>query len=318
MANNHNDLGCVLITGGAGFIGSNLVGRLNKVGLGGSIRVIDNESLGDRSVLEGSGAEFIAGDIRDEKALRTALEGVDIVVHLAADTRVMDSIENPVFNYENNVMATFNMLIAMRDMGVTKLANASTGGAILGDVPPPVHEDMVPAPTSPYGAAKLAVEGYCSAFAASYGLKATSLRFSNVYGPLSIHKGSVVAAFFRNIINGKPLTIYGDGNQIRDYVYIDDLCDGIIAALRSGRTGAFQLGSGIPTTLNELVDAMRQVVGQNYSFEVIYEGFRDGEIRDTYCNISKARDSFGFDPCTKLTDGLSRTWDWFLDTAAKD
>ncbi len=313
MSQSGINLGRVLITGGCGFIGSNLARRLIKVGACDHIRVIDNESLGNRKVLEGLDVEFVHGDIRDDSAVRGALAGVNAVVHLAADTRVLDSIDNPVFNYENNVMATFGLLNAMRDLGVERLANASTGGAILGEVPPPVHEEMVPEPLSPYGASKLAVEGYCSAFSASYGLKALSMRFSNVYGPLSFHKGSVVAAFFRTIMEKKPVTIYGDGSQIRDYVYIDDLCDGIIAGLNKGEQGVFQLGTGIPTTLNQLTDEMAKVTGARYPVEVLYEDFRTGEIKDTYCNISKARDKLGYNPATSLDRGLEETWQWFLD-----
>jgi len=306
-------LGRVLITGGAGFIGSNLVRNLTASGSAARIAVLDNEVLGNRSVLDGFDVEFIHGDIRDQTTVRDAVKRSDTIVHLAADTRVMDSIENPAFNYENNVLGSVNLLLAMREFGVARLVNASTGGAILGEVPPPVHEDMVPRPLSPYGAAKLAVEGYCSAFAASYDLKIASLRFSNVYGPLSFHKGSVVATFLRNIMAGKPVTIYGDGSQIRDYVYVNDLCNGIVAALDSGVDGVYQLGTGIPTTLNELVVQMKDVTGHNNPFEVIYEDARQGEIKDTYCNIDKARGAFGFSPDTSLPEGLTNTWNWFLD-----
>ena len=275
--------------------------------------MLDNEVLGSREVLEGTDAEFIHGDIRDRRILDAALKGVDAVVHLAADTRVIDSIADPQFNFDNNVTGTFNLLMAMREAGAPRLVNASTGGAILGEVPPPVHEDMAPAPTSPYGAAKLAVEGYCSAFSASYGMQAVSLRFSNVYGPLSFHKGSVVAAFFRAILAGKPLIIFGDGSQQRDYVHIDDLCDGIIAGLTSAKSGAFQLGTGVPVTLNELVEEMRAAVGPEYAgFEVIHEDFRPGEIRNTYCDISKAKRELGYSPRVGLKEGLKETWAWFM------
>ena len=313
MTVNNSGIGRVLITGGAGFIGSNLVRSLIANGTADSITVLDNEVLGDRKILEGLDVEFVHGDIRDNDVVRKVVAKADTIVHLAADTRVIDSIDNPFFNYENNVLGSMNIFMAMREFGVERLVNASTGGAILGEVPPPVDEDMLPSPMSPYGAAKLAVEGYCSAFAASYGLKIASLRFSNVYGPLSIHKGSVVAAFMRNIMDGKSITIYGDGSQIRDYVYVYDLCDGIVAAVNAGVNGVYQLGTGIPTTLNALVENMRDVVGQDYPIEVTFENARKGEIKDTYCNISKAREAFGFDPATKLPVGLKNTWEWFLE-----
>jgi UDP-glucose 4-epimerase len=301
----------ILITGGCGFVGTNLVAKLNRLGLG-PIRVFDNESLGQRAHLAGLDAEFVKGDIRDRAAIDAALEGIETVVHLAADTRVIDSIKNPMFNMEANVVGTLNLLEAMRVRGVKQLVNASTGGAIVGEVEPPVHEGMVPNPASPYGASKLAVEGYCSAYAQSYGLHAISLRFSNVYGPRSFHKGSVVAAFFKAITKGQPITVYGDGSQVRDFVFVEDLCEGIAAGMKSGKSGAIQLGSGRPTTLTELLDIMRDVVAPR-EMVVRYEPFRAGEVLATYCDISKARRELNFEPATSLPDGLARTWRWFLE-----
>ncbi len=299
----------VLITGGAGFVGTNLTAHLNRIG-GHRVRVLDNESLGKREHLADLDVEFIHGDIRDKEMVAKALDGIEAVVHLAADTRVIDSIEDPRKNFETNVIGTFNVLEAMRAHGIERFVNASTGGAILGEVPPPVHEEMVPHPASPYGASKLAVEGYCSAFSASYGLRSVSLRFSNVYGPRSFHKGSVVAHFFKQIMAGKPLVVYGDGGQVRDYVFIENLCDGIVAALSCDFDGAIQLGSGKPTTLNELIELMRKVVAPA-EFVVDYQDFRAGEIHTTYCDVSRARDVLGFDPSMDLGEGLSRTWQWF-------
>lgn len=300
----------ILITGGCGFIGTNLIARLSE-GDAASIRIFDNESMGRRAHLEGLKAEFVSGDLRERKAVDAALEGIDTVVHLAADTRVIDSIKNPMFNLENNVLGTLNLLEGMRSRNIVRLVNASTGGAIVGEVEPPVHEGMLPNPASPYGASKLAVEGYCSAYAQSYGLKALSLRFSNVYGPRSFHKGSVVAAFFKAILKGQPITVYGDGSQVRDYVFVEDLCRGIEAGMTSGQSGAIQLGSGRPTKINELLDAMREVVAPRL-LDVRYESFRAGEVLATYCDIAKARRELSFEPSTTLRDGLSRTWEWFL------
>ena len=159
----------VLITGGAGFIGrhlaDHLAGRVTS-----TVTVIDNESLGDRAHLDLDRVRFIAGDLRDRDDLRAALQGQDAVVHLAADTRVMDSIENPAHNFENNVVGTFNLLELCRELGVSRIVAASTGGAILGDVEPPVHERMAPQPTSPYGASKLMLEGYLERLLGSYGV----------------------------------------------------------------------------------------------------------------------------------------------------
>ena len=190
----------ILITGGCGFVGSNLVEALQGGPNAPEIRVFDNESLGKRDRRhEGLDVEFVSGDLRDAEAIRLAISGVDAVIHLAADTRVVDSVANPTHNFDVNVVGSFNLLMAMREAGVTRIINASTGGAIIGNAEPPVREEMVPSPLSPYGASKLAVEGYCSTFAHAYGFQATSLRFSNVYGPRSYHKGSVVATFFKKI-----------------------------------------------------------------------------------------------------------------------
>lgn len=298
----------VLITGGAGFIGRHLADHL--VGRGDvAVTVLDNESLGDRHQLDLDAVRFIHGDLRSRDDVHQALEGQDAVVHLAADTRVMDSIEDPAFNFHNNVVGSFNLLEECRALGVGRVVVASTGGAIVGDVQPPVHEGLAPHPTSPYGASKLMLEGYVDAFSASYGLRGCALRFSNIYGPRSLHKGSVVAQFFKTILAGEPLVVYGDGSQSRDYLFVGDLVETIGASIDSDVVGAIQLGSGHPTTINELLDAMRQVVGRQ--LDVHYADFRAGEVRETWCQIDKARDLLGFNPTTSLEDGLRVTWDWF-------
>lgn len=304
----------LLITGGAGFVGTNLIAHLSSAG-DHSIRVLDNERLGKREHIEGLGVEFIAGDIRDKATVERSMRGIDAVVHLAADTRVMDSIADPTYNFECNVVGSFNILMAARAAGVKRIVNASTGGAILGEAPAPVHENMVAAPLAPYGASKLSVEGYISAFAGSYGLSAASLRFSNIYGPRSFHKGSVVAHFFKRILAGEELLVYGDGSQVRDYLFVIDLVEGIRRAIDSGAGGVFQLGSGRPTTINELIAAMREVVAGDARIDVRHEDFRAGEIHTTWCDITKARQVFDFDPATPLNDGLAQTWAWFRQQA---
>lgn len=304
----------LLITGGAGFVGTNLIARLSEIG-GYDITVVDNESLGHRDHVAEFGVRFIREDILDLDRLREAMKGQEAVIHLAADTRVMDSIADPAHNFRTNVVGTFNVLIAARECGVSRVLGASTGGAILGEARAPVHEEMVARPMSPYGASKLAAEGYMNAFAASYGMHNASLRFSNIYGPRSYHKGSVVAHFFRAILVGKPLVVYGDGSQIRDYLFVADLAEGIHRALAASMQGVFQLGSNRPTTLNQLIEVMRRVTGR--LIEVRYEDFRAGEIHTTWCDVRKARTAFGFAPDTKLEDGLGVTWRWFRGRAAR-
>lgn len=298
----------VLVTGGCGFIGANLVPLLAAAGW--HVRVLDNEIMGRLDHLDNFAGEFIHGDIRDPAALDLALGGVDAVVHLAADTRVIESIADPAFNFDVNVVGSFRLMEAMRERGIRRLVNASTGGAIIGDATPPVHEAMVPNPIAPYGATKLAVEGLCSAWSGSYGFSALSLRFANVYGPRSYHKGSVVAAFFRRIAEGQPLIVHGDGEQVRDFVFVDDLCDGIMRGIAHEQSGVLQLGSGVPVSVNALIDAMRQVVAPERVY-VEYRPARTGEIERTWCDVSRARAALGYAPDTALGDGLARTWAWF-------
>ena len=305
----------ILITGGCGFIGANLVRILAERGLVRSIRVVDDESGGRRDAIAPYDVEFVKSDFRDRKQMRRALRNVDAVVHLAADTNVVDSITDPEKNFEINVVGTFKLLMLMRDMGVPRLVNASTGGAILGEAKPPVHEEMIPRPTSPYGAAKASIETWCSAFAASYGLESTSLRFSNVYGPLSFHKGTVITAFMRRILDGDHLVVYGDGSQTRDYIFVDDLCDGVVAALSADKPGVFQLGSGVGTSLNRLIEMIAEVACAGRRLDVRYEPFRAGEVRHNWTDVAKARDELGWTPQTSLPDGLALTWSWFRDHA---
>lgn len=304
-----NQINRVVITGGCGFVGSNLIDWLKRETKC-DIVVFDNEVLGRREWISEFGVTFVKGDICDRQAVRNVLAGVDTVIHLAADTRVIPSIEKPRFNFEVNVGGTLNILEEMRAAGVKRLVNASTGGAIVGDTPPPVHEAMPPHPLSPYGASKLAVEGYCSAFSASYGMDIVSLRFSNVYGPRSYHKGSVVAHFFKRVLKDEDLIIYGDGTQTRDFIFVEDICQGIMKALSKQASGVYQLGSGVPTTVTQLVEAMRQVTGK--PIKVRHEDFRAGEVMATYSDISLARRALGFEPQAKFHDGLKKTWDWFV------
>lgn len=299
----------ILVTGGCGFIGANLVPLLEAQGH--AVRVLDSEVLGKREHLGAFAGEFLRGDIRDEATLDAALDGIEAVVHLAADTRVIESIADPALNFDVNAVGSFRLLEAMRRKGVRRLVNASTGGAIIGEAEPPVHEGMVPSPISPYGATKLAVEGLCSAWSGSYGFAALSLRFANVYGPRSFHKGSVVAAFCKRILSGEPLIVHGDGEQTRDFVFVEDLCQGIIAGLASGRSGVYQLGSGHPLSVNGLIAALRDVVG-NSAIAVDYRPARAGEIERTWCDVSKARAELGFRPDTPLGVGLAATWAWFV------
>jgi len=298
-----------LVTGGAGFIGVNLLRRLHAEAV--RVRVLDDFSTGRREDLDTLGAELIEGDIRDGDTVTRALAGVEVVVHLAAHTRVIESIEDPVGSFDVNARGTLTVLEAARRSGaVRRVVFASTGGAILGDAVPPVHEDMPARPLAPYGASKLAGEGYCSAYFGSYGLPTVALRFSNVYGPWSYQKGSVVAAFFRRILAGEPLVIYGDGGQTRDFLFVGDLCEAIVVATRRDVGGrVFHIAAGVETPIGELAERMLRVTGAGVAVE--HRPARAGEVRRNCARIDRARALLGFAPATPLDSGLRATWDWF-------
>jgi UDP-glucose 4-epimerase len=304
-----------LVTGGCGFIGVNLTTRL--VTQERRVRILDNLSLGKREDVEPLGVDLQVGDIRDFGAIQKACEGIDTVIHLAAHTRVIESVTHPELNFEINAIGTMNVLRACRDAGVKKVIFASTGGAILGEQEPPVHEGMVPRPVSPYGASKLVGEGYCSAFFGSYGLNTVALRFSNVYGPHSHNKGSVVAQFFRNLAQKQPLIVYGDGEQTRDFLYVSDLVEAILLADKTNTPGeVFQVASGRETSIRTLLETMKKVL-PDVQFDIRYEPARAGEVSRNYASIEKAHRMLGYDPKTELDDGLKNTWQWFQSTAGR-
>lgn len=296
------------VTGGLGFIGTSLVPKLRDT-FGAEIRILDNLSNPSGGLALGEGIELVEGDIRDAELVRKFVADCDAVVHLAAHTRVIDSIDDPALNFATNVVGTFNVLEAMREQGVESFVNASTGGAILGEVPPPINEEIAAKPTAPYGASKLSAEGYCWAYAQSYGLKAVSLRFSNIYGPNSKRKSSVVAAFIKSIRDTHGVTVYGDGEQTRDYLFVEDLTDGITKAIKAKVSGVYQLGFGAPTSVNTLIETLRTAIGTD--FKVTFEPARAGEILHTHCDISKARGDIGYNPTVPLSVGVRQTWAWF-------
>jgi len=320
-----------LVTGGCGFIGVNLIKRLMDKGDGHRIRVIDNLTVGRRedlsSVAEfceisgdeieaepGNRLELVVGDIRDEDLAVKACRGMDAVVHLAANTGVIPSIEDPRMDCVVNVLGTFNYLDACRKSNVKRFVFASSG-APLGEQEPPIHEEMVPRPISPYGASKLCGEAYCSAYHGSFGLDTVALRFGNVYGPYSTHKGSVVAKFIKQILERETLTIYGDGNQTRDFVYVEDLVDAILLALQKPNIGGevFQIATHREHTVGEVAEVLNRLAEKHLGrkSEIVYEKERKGEVKRNYSDISKARRMLGFEPEVGLEEGLELTFKWF-------
>ncbi len=260
-----------LITGGCGFIGRNLIRQLllreNVL-----VRVADNLSIGTRCGLarihpfkecavermrDGTveRLELFVGDILDERFVRHATAGVDIVVHLAANSGVALSINDPLRDCLNNVVGTLNCLEACRQLGTRRFVFASSGAPI-GECEPPLHEELPAHPVSPYGASKLAGEAYCSAYKRSFGIETIALRFGNCYGPFSSHKGSVVAKFINEALSERAWEIFGDGNQTRDFIYIDDIVRAIILAAEVAHIGGetFQIATSCETTVAALAE----------------------------------------------------------------
>jgi UDP-glucose 4-epimerase len=273
--------------------------------------VLDNLSAGQQCPVFPRGVRFTCGDFTDKATMKECLQGVDTIIHLAALTGVIDSVEDPRSSFEVNVAGSFQMLELARNANVSRIINASTGGALLGEIAPPISEELAACPLSPYGASKLAVEGYCSAFAGAYGVPCVTLRFSNIYGPRSSHKNSVIAAFIKRIIREEMLVVYGDGTQQRDYLYIGDLAYGIEAALERNLAGVYQLGCGQPTSVRTLIETLKKVSGRD--FPVRYEARRSGEVHSTWCNTAKAARDFGYSAPTDLQAGLRATWNWYLE-----
>lgn len=303
----------ILITGGRGFIGTNLMRRIRDKNPETELVVLDNGSMPVPGVPADPVVLDLEGDVRDLAAVKRAASDCTAIVHLAGQTRVVESIQDPVLGFDVNARGTLNVLLAAREAGIEHVVLASTGGAMFGDVAGPIHEDMVPKPSSPYGASKLAMEGYAHAFAGSYGLQSAVMRFANVYGPFSTRKGSIIAHLFRQVLAGEAITIYGDGSQARDFVFVDDLCDGIVQAMDAKASGIFHLGSGSPTTLTELLDMVGRIIGPEWPFEIRYADWRAGEVRRTHTSIAKAAAAFRYAPKTTLEEGLHATWRWFLD-----
>lgn len=323
-----------LITGGCGFIGTSLIKRLQGEG-GHNIRVIDNLTTGTRDDLKGvcsftevspdemgespKGVELVVGDILDADLALGVTKGADIIVHLAANTGVGPSVEDPRSDCYANVLGTFNYLEAAKNNNVERFVFASSG-APAGEVEPPIHEELPPHPVSPYGASKLAGEGYCSAYFKSFGVKTVALRFGNVYGPGSVHKGSVVAKFIKLAMGGEPLEIFGDGSQTRDFIYIDDLIQALYLAATKSDVGGetFQIASSRETTVGEMTEKLVNCLAKKgvNDVRVINTEVRVGDVMRNYSDTSKAKNILGWQPAIELDDGLAKTIDYFLDMNA--
>lgn len=308
----------VLVTGGAGFVGATLVRRL--VASGYRVRVLDNLTTGDAAHLAGVDAELVKGDIRDADALDDALHGMDAIIHLAAAGSVIASVQDPVANFEANVLGTFRVLDAARRNGVQRVVQASTGGALIGDATPPVSERSLPKPISPYGAGKLAGEGYAHAFAKTYGLRTVAVRFGNVYGPWCARKRGVINVFFESLHSGAPMVIYGDGTASRDYVHVDDISNALQLALENEHVPGgtvLHAASGVETTVTELADLCRKAAGKP-GHAIEYRPKRAGEVGRNFASYDLAKELLGYQPTVSREAGIPRTWQWFTAEVFRD
>jgi len=323
----------ILITGGCGFIGINLVKSI--VALKDTrIFVLDNLSSGSKEELQrvgpvtevftpdfkpshtSSGVTFLKADILDDHLAKDVCQNADVVIHLAANAGVIPSIEDPRSDCFANVVGTLNYLEAARINGVRRFVLASSS-APLGEQDPPIHEEMVARPLSPYGASKLSGEAYCSAYYNSFGIQAVALRFGNVYGQYSSRKNSVVAKFIKHILASEPLPIYGDGLQTRDFIYVDDLIRAILSAFEKPGVGGqiFQIATHREHTVVEVAKALNRLAEKYLGRKspIVYEQERKGEVRSSYSDISKAKNMLGFMPKYELQQGLEKTFLWFVE-----
>jgi UDP-glucose 4-epimerase len=305
-----------LVTGGSGFIGSNLVDSL--LARGDEVTIVDDLSTGRRENLESAlanGAELIEADIRDAEAMSELAQDrrPERVFHLAAQIDVRRSVADPAFDASINVGGTANMLEAARLADSSRFAFVSTGGAIYGEGDGkdlPLDESAVHEPLAPYGQSKLAAEGYVSLYGRLYGLPSVVLRLGNVYGPRPdpLGEAGVIAIFCGKLAGSEAPTVYGDGKQTRDYIYVSDVVDAILAGAESDASGAFNVGTGQETSVLELVQLLGEL-GGNESFEADFAPERTGEVQRIALDCTRAAELLGWRAATDLREGLRQTLD---------
>jgi UDP-glucose 4-epimerase len=313
-----------LVTGGAGFIGSNLVDAL--LDRGDEVTVIDNLASGKRENLRGAlarGAGFDEADIRDAERMRSLLASArpDIVFHLAAQIDVRKSIEDPAWDAGVNVVGTINVLEAAHRAGVKRVVNTSTGGAIYGDADVMPTPESAPArPMAAYGQSKFCAETYCGWYERLYGLSSVILRYGNVYGPRQDPHGEagVVAIFCGKLLAGERPVIFGDGRQTRDYVYVGDVvAANLAAAAHPEAHGAYNIGTGTESSVVEVLGALRQAAGLGEGeLEPEYAPARTGELQRSSLDVTRARAELGFTADTDLVAGMKPTLEWTRASAA--
>lgn len=298
-----------VVTGGAGFIGSHIVHAL--VDQGAEVCVIDNLSSGFVSNLHHKPVRFVRGDIRDPAVLAVALADQNVVFHLAASVGNKRSIDDPVADAETNVLGTIRLLEAARQRGIEKIVVSSSAG-VFGELKRiPINEDHSVEPDTPYGCTKLCEEKLALAYSKLYGIEAICLRYFNVFGPNQRFDayGNVIPIFVFQMLRGEPITVYGDGEQTRDFIHVRDVVQANLrAASTRGISGAFNIGSGSRITINHLVELIQQASG--IKLVVRHGPARPGDVRDSLADISAARRVFGFEPNVDIEEGLAEYIAW--------
>ena len=309
-----------LVTGGAGFIGSHVVDALVKAGE--KVRVVDNVSTGHRENLSqhaGGAVEFIEADLADAAVAASAVDGIDHVIHIAAIPSVPRSVKNPIASHRANVDATILLLDAARQADVTRVVFASSS-SVYGNSPTlPKHEKMPTSPLSPYALQKLMGEQYMQLYFELYGLETVSLRFFNVFGPRqdpSSPYSGVISLFTAALSEERQPTVYGDGEQTRDFTYVSDVATGVISAATASSVAgrAINLAPGGRVSLNRLFVTLKELIGASDDVEPLYTAPREGDVRDSQADNTLARDLLDFDAKVELAEGLRRTVDWYRTT----
>src|SRR5258705_10970190 len=307
--------GIAVVTGGAGFIGSHIASALATNGA--RVRIVDDLSTGHRENIEEikGDIDFMQGSIADEAVLKKALEGVELVFHEAAIPSVPRSVEDPRQTHTASVDGTFSLLLAAREQKVRRLIYAASSSAY-GDQPTlPKVEDMLPDPLSPYAVAKLVGEYYCQVFTRVYGLETVSLRYFNVFGPRqdpgSQYSG-VVSRFISALYTGKQPVIYGDGEQSRDFTYIDNVIEANLGAAGAKDVSGtvFNVANGERVTLNQLLSELKELTGRS-EVTAAYRESRIGDVRHSLADTTRARQLLGYEPRVGLREGLEKTIDWW-------
>lgn len=299
----------IIITGGLGFIGTNLIKKIKK---NYKIIIIDNLSSNKKKYFSLSKDILLIKKNINQIIKFKKKKNIYALIHLAAYGSVIDSIKNPHENFLNNAQGTLNVLEICKKLNIKKVIFASTGGAIMGNQKTPVNENRLPRPISPYGASKLSAEAYCSAYANLYGISITVLRFSNIIGPYSWHKKGIITKYFKSILNNKPLIIYGNGSSTRDYLFVEDLCDGILTVLEKklGLFDIFHLSSGRETSINLLIKKIKTITSLK-KIKVIKKKLRKGEVNKNFSLNNKAKKILKFKPKHNIDQSLKKTWHWF-------